>query len=164
MRKLLLAALAAFIAIALASCGDAPSAPDFVKKATKTILYQVEAGKIASEKAQSDTVKQFGRDMAETYGKLGEELNGIVQAEKLEVKLPNKLDRRQEKWIDGLGKVTPEKFDKTYAKLEVRALGRAAELLDRYAEEGGNAALKQFAANALSLVKRHLEEAKKLLQ
>ena len=66
--------------------------------------------------------------------------------------------------IDALNDAKPEDFDKTYAKQQVKAHERAVELFDDYAEEGDNAALKQFAANTLPTIKQHREQAEKLPQ
>lgn len=161
MSNRLLAALAVSVALALASCG-APSTPDFVKKAAMSDIYEVEAGKIAGEKGQSEAVKQFGQHMVEAHTKTSEELKSIVTAEKLEVKVPDKLDKKYRRLIDALNEATPEAFDETYAAQQVRAHGKAADLFDDYAEGGDNAALKQFAANTLPTIKEHLREAKKL--
>ena len=84
-------------------------------------LYEVEAGKIASEKGQSEAVKEFGRHMVEAHSKTSEELKGIVQAEKLNVELPAKLDQKRQKLIDALNDAKPEDFDKIYAKQQVKA-------------------------------------------
>jgi putative membrane protein len=164
MSNYLLAALATLATLALVSCGGAPSTPDFVEKATMSDLYEVEAGKIASEKGQSEAVKEFGRHMVEAHGKTSEELKGIVQAEELDVKLPAKLTKKRRKLIDTLNNAKPEDFDKIYAKQQAKAHERAIELFDDYAEEGDNAALKQFAANTLTTIKQHREQAEKLLQ
>jgi putative membrane protein len=163
MRNLILAALAALATLALVSCG-APSTPDFVKNAALSDMYEVAAGKIASEKGQSEAVKQFGQHMVEAHSKTTEELKGIVQAEKLNVQLPDKLNKKLQKRIDALNKAKPEEFDKRYALQQVKAHTKAAKLFDAYAERGDNAALKQFAANTLPVIKRHLEEANKLTQ
>lgn len=163
MRNHILAALAALATLALVSCG-APSTPDFVKKAVMSGMYEVEAGKVASEKGQSEAVKQFGQRMVEAHSKMSEELKGIVQAEKLNVKLPDKLNKKLQKRIDALNKAKPEEFDKRYALQQVKAHTKAAKLFDAYAERGDNAPLKQFAANTLPVIKQHLEEANKLTQ
>jgi len=160
MSNYLLAALATLATLALVSCGGAPSTPDFVEKAAMSDLYEVEAGKIASEKGQSEAVKEFGRHMVEAH----EELKGIVQAEKLDVKLLAKLTKKRRKLIDALNNAKPEDFDKIYAKQQAKAHERAIELFDDYAEEGDNASLKQFAANTLTTIKQHREQAEKLLQ
>jgi putative membrane protein len=163
MSNRLLAGLASLATLILVSCG-APSTPDFVHKAAMSDMYEVEAGKIASEKGQSDAVKQFGQHMVEAHGKTSEELKGIVQSEKLAVELPTKLDKKHQGMLEELTNAKPEDFDKTYAKQQVKAHKKAVALFDEYAEDGDNAALKQFAANTLPTIKQHREEAEKLLQ
>ncbi|MEX1059955.1 MAG: DUF4142 domain-containing protein [Methyloceanibacter sp.] len=158
----LLAALAVVTTLALASCGGPPSTPDFVKKAAMSDMYEIEAGKIASEKGQSEAVKQFGQHMVEAHSKTSEELKGIVQVEKLDVGLPARLDKKHRNMIDALNSAKPEDFDKIYAKQQVKAHKKAVELFDGYAEKGNNASLKQFAANTLPTIKQHLEAAEKL--
>jgi putative membrane protein len=83
-----------------------------------------------------------------------------VQAEKLDVKLPAKLDHKPQKMIDALNEAKPGEFHKIYAEQQVRAYDKAVELFDDYADAGDNAALKQFAANTLPTI----EEAKTLAQ
>jgi putative membrane protein len=163
MSNRLLAALAIVTTLALVSCG-APSTPDFAKKAAMGDMCEVEAGKIASEKGQSEAVKEFGRHMVEAHSKTSGELKGIVQSENLKVKLPARLDDNRRKMIEALNETKPEDFDKTYAKQQVKAHAKAVELFDAYAEEGDNAALKQFAANTLPTIKQHLDLAEKLAQ
>ena len=132
--------------LALVSCG-VPSTPDFVKKAASSDLYEVAAGKLASEKGQSEAVKTFGRHMVEAHGKTTEELKGIVQSEKLDVKLPTELNQKQQSMLEALTEAKPEEFDTLYIEQQIKAHKKAADLFDKYAERGENQALKQFAAN-----------------
>lgn len=163
MRNHLMAALATLATLALVSCG-APSTPDFVKKAASSDLYEVAAGKIASEKGQSDAVKQFGQHMVEAHSKTTEELKGIVQQEKIKVDPPTKLDDKHQRMIDDLNAAHQGDFDKTYAKQQVSAHEKAEKLFSKYADKGDNAAVKAFAAKVLPVIRQHLEEAKKLPQ
>jgi putative membrane protein len=75
------------VSLALAACG-APSTPDFVQQVAMSDLYEVEAGKIAAAKGQSDAVKQFGQHMVEAHAQTTAELKGVVEAEKIDVALP----------------------------------------------------------------------------
>ena len=161
MRNPLLAALAAMATLALVSCG-VPSTPVFVEEAASSDLYEVAAGKLASEKGQSEAVKTFGRHMVEAHSKTTEELKGIVQSEKLAVTLPTELTNKQQSMLDSLTEAKPEAFDTLYIEQQIKAHEEAADLFDKYAERGENQALKQFAANILPTIKRHLEEARKL--
>ena len=161
MRNSLMAALAAMATLALVSCG-VPSTPVFVEQAASSDLYEVAAGKLASEKGQSEAVKTFGRHMVEAHSKTTEELKGIVQSEKLDVKLPTELNKKQQSMLEALTEAKPEEFDTLYIQQQIKAHEKAADLFDKYAERGENQALKQFAANTLPTIKRHLEEARKL--
>ena len=118
MRNPLLAALAAMATLALVSCG-VPSTPVFVEEAASSDLYEVAAGKLASEKGQSEAVKTFGRHMVEAHSKTTEELKGIVQSEKLDVTLPTELNKKQQSMLNALTEAKPEAFD--------HALHRAAD-------------------------------------
>jgi putative membrane protein len=163
MKIRLLTVVAVLGPLALAACG-APTTEAFVRKAALSELYEIEAGKIAAAKGQSEAVKQFGQHMVEAHGKTREELRSIVETEKIGVKLPDKLDKWHRKMIEALNQATPEEFDKTYAAQQVRAHKKAAALFDDYAEDGDNESLKRFAANTLTVVKQHLDEAKSLAQ
>ena len=160
MRKLLMAAVAT---LSLVACG-APGTSDFVQKAAMSDMYEVEAGKIASQKGKSDAVKTFGQMMVDAHSKTTEELKGIVASESIKVDLPAKLDAKHQKLIDDLNGASDADFDKTYAKQQVDGHQDAVSLFDAYAKKGDNAALKTFAQKTLSVIQQHLDEAKKLPQ
>jgi len=158
MRSFLIAALAT---MALAGCG-APSTPDFVQKAAMSDMYEVQAGKLAAEKGQSDAVKQFGTQMVDAHTKTTEELTGIVKTKNIKVDLPTKLDAKHQKLIDDLNSAPAKDFDKTYANQQVDAHQEAVHLFKKYAAKGDDADVKQFAEKTLPTIEHHLEDAKKL--
>jgi putative membrane protein len=160
MRNFLIAALAT---LSLVACA-APSTTDFVQKAAMSDMYEVEAGKIASQKGQTAPVKGFGEMMVDAHSKTTEELKGIVASEKIQVDLPAKLDAKHQKLIDDLNAASNADFDKTYAKQQVDGHQEAVNLFDSYAKKGDNAALKAFAQKTLPVIQQHLDEAKKLPQ
>ena len=160
MRNLLIAAVAT---LTLVACG-APSTTDFIQKAAMSDMYEVEAGKIATQKGQTAPVKEFAAMMVEAHSKTTEELNGIVASEKINVDLPTKLDAQHQKLIDDLNAASNADFDKTYAKQQVDGHQQAVDLFDSYAKKGDNAALKAFAQKTLPVIQQHLDAAKKLPQ
>ena len=109
MRSYVIATLAT---LALVGCG-APSTPDFVQKAAMSDMYEVQAGKLAADKGQSDAVKQFGQQMVDAHSKTTEELTSIVKTKNIKVDLPPKLDAKHQKLIDDLNSVSAQDFDKT---------------------------------------------------
>ena len=158
MRNLFIVTLAT---LSLVACG-APSTTDFIQKAAMSDMYEVEAGKIASQKGQSDAVKNFGQMMVDAHSKTTEELKGIVASEAIKVELPAKLDAKHQKLIDDLNTASNADFDKTYAGQQVDGHKDAVSLFDSYAKKGDNAALKAFAQKTLPVIQQHLDEAKKL--
>lgn len=158
MRSLFIATLAT---IALAGCG-APSTPDFVQKAAMSDMYEVQAGKLAAEKGQSDAVKQFGPQMVDAHTKTSDQLMGIVKTKNIKVDLPTKFDAKHQKLIDDLNSASAKDFDKTYANQQVDAHQEAVDLFKKYAAKGDDADVKQFAEKTLPTIEHHLDEAKKL--
>ena len=161
--KLSMAALAVVFAAALTACG-APSASEFVQKAAMSDAYEVEAGKIATEKGQRDQVKQFGQHMVDAHTKTTQEVKSIVKSDNIKVDLPTKLDSKHQNLIDDLNEAKPEDFDKVYAKQQVDGHEEAVALFEKYAKKGDNPNLKRFAEKTLPTIKEHLEAAKKLSQ
>ena len=158
MRSFLIATLASLF---LSGCG-APSTSDFVQKAAMSDMYEVQAGKLAAEKGQSDAVKQFGQQMVDAHTKTTEELTGIVKTKNIKVDPPTKLDAKHQKLIDDLNSATADNFDKAYAKQQVDAHQEAVDLFKKYAASGDDADVKQFAEKTLPTIQHHLDEAKKL--
>jgi putative membrane protein len=158
MRSFVIATLAT---LALAGCG-APSTPDFVQKAAMGDMYEVQAGKLAAEKGQSDAVKQFAQQMVDAHTKTTEELTGIVKTKNIKVDLATKLDAKHQKLIDDLNSASANDFDKTYAQQQVDGHQEAVHLFKKYAAKGDDADVKQFAEKTLPTIEHHLDEAKKL--
>ena len=158
MRSYVIAALAT---LALVGCG-APSTPDFAQKAAMSDMYEVQAGKLAADKGQSDAVKQFGQKMVDAHSKTTEELTTIVKTKNIKVDLPTKLDAKHQKLIDDLNSASTQDFDKTYADQQVDAHKEGVDLFKKYASNGDDSDVKQFAEKTLSTIEHHLEEAKKL--
>jgi putative membrane protein len=127
-------------------------------------MYEVEAGKIATQKGQTAPVKGFAEMMVDAHSKTTEELKGIIASEKINVDLPTKLDAKHQKLIDDLNAASSADFDSTYAKQQVDGHQEAVDLFDSYAKKGNNAALKAFAQKTLPVIQQHLDAAKKLPQ
>ena len=139
-----------------------PPTPDFIQKAAMSDMYEVEAGKLAAEKGQSDAVKQFGQQMVDAHTKTTEQLTGIVKTKNIKVDLPTKLDAKHQKLIDDLNSASADNFDKAYAKQQVDAHQEAVNHFKKYGAKGDDPDLKQFAEETLPTIQHHLDEAKKL--
>ena len=125
-------------------------------------MYEIQAGKLAAEKGQSDAVKQFGQQVVDAHTKTTEELAGIVKTKNIKVELPTKLDAKHQKLIDDLNSASAESFDKAYARQQVDAHQEAVDLFKKYAARGDDPDVKRFAEKTRPTIQHHLDEAKKL--
>src|SRR6478672_8096454 len=90
MRNFMIAALAFTV---LAGCG-APSTPDFVQKAAMSDMYEVQAGKLAADKGQSEQVDahQEAVDLFKKYASSGDNADVKQFAEKTLPTIEHHLD------------------------------------------------------------------------
>ncbi len=124
----------------------------FVQMAAISGMFEVEAGKLAAQKGQSDGVRQFGQRMVTDHTTLNTELLQTVQAKGLTA--PKELDATHKKMLDRLS--TAPDFDKVYIKEMVEAHKKDIKLFEAEANKGQDPDLKALAAKALPVLKEHL--------
>jgi putative membrane protein len=150
---------------------------DFVEDLTIAGKTEVELGNIAKERAASSEVKQFGEMMVRDHSKAGEALKQVAM--QYAIPQPAGLDKPHTDLKNKLSGLTGAEFDREYMRAMVeghenvvdRLQTRASE--DRIGENKGQvkpessdnpveAALNQWAANALPTTRHHLDEAKRI--
>src|SRR5438270_6441861 len=90
----------------------------FVTKAGQANMAEVALGKMATEKAQSDDVKQFGQHMVDDHSKAGEELKGI--ASKNNWTMPDDVSPEQKATAQRLEKLSGTAFDRAFMQVMVK--------------------------------------------
>lgn len=132
----------------------------FMKTLAQGGVAEVEAGKMATKKANDPAVKQFAQQMVEDHTKNNEELKAL--ARKSGVTLPTtpgrQLQSQQSKLEDNNG-VT---FDSAYIKDQVQDHQKTVQLLEQEIQSGHDPAVRQFAQETLPVVQHHLDMAKQL--
>jgi putative membrane protein len=134
----------------------------FVEAAAISDMYEVEAGKIARERGQSADVKQFGAMMEKAHTGTTAKLKAILASNNVDAAPPAHVDDRRQGMLDNLRGATVADFDNRYLTQQIAAHKEAQILLRGYAKDGDNKAIKQFAAQILPDVGKHLAEAQKL--
>jgi putative membrane protein len=134
----------------------------FVEAAATSDMYEVTAGKIAIQRAQSPAVKDFAQKMVDAHTKTTEKLKGIIAAGHIDVTPPAHVDRRRQAMLDDLRGAKAEDFDHRYIVQQVAAHKEADILFRGYAKDGDNAAIKDFAAATDKDIKMHLSMAQSL--
>ncbi|MEO8166566.1 MAG: DUF4142 domain-containing protein, partial [Betaproteobacteria bacterium] len=94
-----------------ASAGKNLSAKErqFLQKAAKGSMAEVELGKLAESNASNEQVKQFGEHMQKDHGQALEEIKRI--AESKGINLPNTLDKSAKQKADMLEQQSGATFD-----------------------------------------------------
>lgn len=132
----------------------AETAQDFVTKAAIGGMFEVQSSKVAQDKLQDQSLKDFAQKMISDHGAANAKLESIAGEQKLQV--PSDLDSPHKADVDKLQSATAP-VDAPYADMQKAAHADAVSLFEGYAKDGDNAALKSFAADTLPTLKMHQE-------
>jgi len=148
--------------VGLVSAEMTSTTKGFAAAVATSDMYEVTAGKIAVQRAQSPAVKAFAQKMVEAHSETTNKLKSLVTDNKINVTLPSHVDQRRQGMLDDLRGAKAGDFDHRYIAQQVAAHKEADALMRGYAKDGDNASLKDFAATTDKAVKMHLSMAEKL--
>ena len=155
--------LAALVLIALGSwtaahAADAPAAASaadkaFVAKVSQGGMYEVEAGKLAEDRAAAQDVKDLAVTEVHDHGQVNRTLKKIADAAAVPMaaKLNDEFTRRLAK----LSAVSADKFDAAYLD-DMKAIHDKDEKLFAKEAVDGTGDFKAFAKETDAIVKRHI--------
>jgi putative membrane protein len=126
----------------------------FVENAALGGMAEVELGKLATQKASSDAVKQFGQKMVDDHSKANDQLKEIASKENISI--PASLDSKHQSRIEKLSKLSGPDFDKAYVKDQLKDHKKDVSQFKSEAENGSNPNIKQFASTTLPILQEHL--------
>ena len=132
----------------------------FLKDAAVGGIAEVELGKLATQKASSDAVKQFGQKMVDDHSKANDVLKQVASQEGVTV--PDSLDSKHQSRVDKLSKLSGADFDRAYVKDQLKDHRKDVSEFKREADNGSNANIKNFAAKTLPILEEHLSMVKDL--
>lgn len=138
------------------------TAQEFVNKVAITNMFEIQAGRLAEQKAKSSQDKTFAKKMIHDHQAAEARLKTLASSSKVSAQLPTALDSDHQEKLTQLKNLSGKQFDKAYNKMQQTGHKVAVMLLQEYAKDGDNTALKQWAKNALPTIKTHLSMAKKL--
>ncbi len=136
-----------------------PSSMDkkFVMKAAQGGISEVDAGKMAQEKGQSQDVKDFGAMMVKDHTSANDELGSIAKGKNIMV--PDKTDAMHQKMEDKMSGMSGMAFDKQYISDQIKGHEMMLKLM-KSEESSSDADLKAFATKTADTVQMHLDKAK----
>ena len=121
---------------------------------------EVEAGKLASQKAQKPEVRKFAEKMVEDHGRKLEDLKAL--AEKKGVAAPNQPSGEQQAVLKKLQAASGEEFDRVYMSEMVQAHGEVLQSTRKVAREAKDADLKAAAQKSAPGTEAHLKMAREI--
>lgn len=130
---------------------------DFVMKCAKGDLMEVEAGKLAKEKATNQEVKSFADMMVKDHTMASDEMMKLVGNKGTGFVIPKTLDKDQTKKLDSLRK--EKDFDRKYMTMMISDHKDTIDLFENYVKTGKDADLKAHAEKTLPKLRQHLKHA-----
>ncbi|CAA0096716.1 Uncharacterised protein [Starkeya nomas] len=141
--------------------GISPSTQDFVTEAAVSDMFEIQSSELALERGDEPT-KAFATQMIAAHQKTTTELKGLLVSANIQITPPAALDSSHQGKLDDLKKLQGSEFIDQYHEDQVDAHEAAVSLFERYAKEGDNPALKDWAGKTLPELRHHLEMAEKL--
>lgn len=139
---------------------DVISAEDFVEEASAKGYAEIETGKLALEKSQTQEVRDFAQTMITDHGLANKELAVIAQKKNLDIADDTELLNKAKAFI--LKQRDGQSFDEAYANNQVMAHEQTIELFQK-ATRMNDAELKAFAQKTLPKLQHHLDMANQLV-
>jgi putative membrane protein len=130
----------------------------FVTNAAIADMYEIEAGRIASERAKSADLKAFGKMLVTDHTKMSGDMKAAMGSAGANVTIPTQMDERRQGMIDNLKQAPADAFDGVFIAQQVAAHQESLTLHQTYAQNGDNAALKALAAKHTPMIEQHLNK------
>jgi putative membrane protein len=132
----------------------------FMIEAGKSGMYEVEAARLATDKAQDPAVKSYASMLVAEHSKANEELVQLANSRKVELSLLSHGERRKlEKLADAKGR----DFDRAFVReVGIQAHKQDIKLFDKGSRGARDPALKAWIDKTLPHLRQHLAEAEKL--
>jgi putative membrane protein len=146
---------------ALAQKKAAMTDQQFVDFAAQTDMVEANLGQMAQNVAESQGVKDYGQMLVTDHTKDFSDLHSAAQQASLTV--PDAIDAKENKaMIDPFQKLKGAAFDHKYVQDMIKGHTQAIAVYKKEAEDAQNDAIKTYAANAIPVLRKHLDGAKAL--
>jgi putative membrane protein len=114
-------------------------------------------------KTNNQAFRDYATMIVADHNNAEAELKPIVDAAGMTMPTaPGSLDEEYQSKLDKLGGLNGAQFDNQFRQQQIDGHERALTLFRDYAKDGTNAELKNWAQRSVSMLERHLEQAKAL--
>jgi len=167
-----LASLAVLAAIAIGfSCAPifaqstTPSGDrDFAATAAEANNGEIVLAKLALQKTNEPSIRMLAQRILADHTKAGAQLSSIAASEGLKLPASGELLPQDQQTQQNLSSMNSHPFDIAYVNSQLSDHNAAIALFQKEAQNGSDAALKQFAASTLPTLQAHLRLAQQAMQ
>jgi putative membrane protein len=146
-----------------ATAATAPaSAADYVRQAALSDMYEVQASRLALDRATSPSVKSFAQQMVTDHTATTNGLKATLASANLPATPPTALDARRVDMLGQLSRTSGGDFDRLYLQQQGAAHQEALLLHTAYAQGGDTPPLRTFAGQAAGRVQMHIDMLRQL--
>jgi putative membrane protein len=132
----------------------------YVEMAAASDLFEIQSGRMASERGQSAAVRQFGSMLVEHHSRTTAQLSAAATASGV-MPTPDLMPMQAQMMTELRGS-TGAAFDQVFIRQQIQAHEMALALHSNYAARGDTPALRTVAGAAVPVVRQHLEQARTL--
>jgi putative membrane protein len=131
----------------------------FMMEAARGGMMEVQVAQMAQQKAASDEVKQYARQLEQDHSKANEKLKAIAQERG--VQLPSDLGPHQA-MVSQLNNLSGEEFDRQFMKMQVQHHKKDINQFRKQTKSSMDSDLREFASSNLPTLEQHLRQAQTL--
>lgn len=127
---------------------------EFVMKAAKGGMMEVEAANIAMQNSSNERVKAYASMMIADHGKANNELKSMVSAKGMMVP-EDSLMMKNKAHLDGMKAMKGKAFDKHYIDMMVKDHNKDVNDFEKASNSANDADVKAFATKTLPTLRMH---------
>lgn len=144
--------------LADAAMTDAP----FAKNAELVALGNEKFARLAQDKANSDSVRNFASQALADHAQESDRLQRAAWKEN--ISLPTSLATKDQAAYERLSMLNGSEFDKNYMRYMVRSLTDDLQVFRHEAANGNDHVVRRFASETIPTIENHLNQARLVLQ
>lgn len=133
----------------------------FIKDAAVDGLYEVEIGKIASQRAADPAVKSFAQMLVNHHSAANDELKQLASSRNVEI--ATELPMMKRRSVERLSKMSGSEFDREFVnKVMIKEHEKDIKRFEEASREAKDPEVRAWAEKTLPTLRQHLADAQKL--
>jgi len=135
---------------------------NFITKAVEDGMLEIKLGKLAQNRAASQSIKDFGKMIADEHSVVSKELWSLAKRKRMET--PMTLGSIKQVQYDSLAAASGEKFDQLFLKAMLSSHEEAITFFENESTTGKDQDIKKWANSQIPSLKSHLELARTIFE